>query len=74
MTQVGCVSTLLGIVSMILAGILVLLAVITRLTHWAPMHLGPRSFAAGAALLLLFSIALHTCQSAFSREAPRKEN
>ena len=45
MAKAGCVSTMLGVVSM-------LLAVITRLAHWAPMQLGPRSFAAGAALLL----------------------
>ena len=65
MAKVGCVSTLLGIVAM-------LLAVITRLTQWAPMHLGPRSFDAGAALLLLLSISLHTCQSVCCSEAPSK--
>jgi|GEM_PF-5394139 len=67
MAKIGCVSTLLGIVSM-------LLAVVTRLTHWAPWHLGPRSFAAGAALLLLLSIALHTCQSVCGCEAPSPKN
>ena len=67
MAKVGCVSTLLGIVSM-------LLAVITKLTTWAPMHLGPRSFAAGTALLLLLSIALHTCQSVCCSEVPSKQN
>jgi hypothetical protein len=63
MAKIGCVSTLLGIVSM-------LLAVITRLSSWSPMHLGPRSFAAGSALLLLLSIALHTCQSVCCSEEP----
>ena len=67
MAKAGCVSTMLGVVSM-------LLAVITRLAHWAPMQLGPRSFAAGAALLLLLSIALHTCQSVCGCEAPSKQN
>ena len=67
MAKVGCISTLLGIGSM-------LLAVVTRLTHWAPLHLGPRSFAAGAALLLLLSIALHTCQSVCCSEAPKGQN
>ena len=67
MAKAGCVSTLLGLVSM-------LLALITKLTYWSPMNLGPRSFAAGAALLLLLSIALHTCQSVCCSETPSKQN
>jgi hypothetical protein len=67
MAKIGCVSTWLGVVSM-------LMAVIAKLTHWSPMSLGPRSFAAGAVLLLLLSIALHTCQSVCCSEAPSKQS
>jgi hypothetical protein len=67
MAKIGCVSTLAGMVS-------TLLAIITRLTHWDPMQLGPRDFAAGAALLFLLSIAVHTCQSVCCSEAPSKQS
>jgi hypothetical protein len=67
MGKMGCVSTMLGFVS-------TLLAVITKLSHWAPMMLGPRSFAAGAALMLLLSIALHTCQSVCCSGEPSKQS
>jgi hypothetical protein len=33
------------------------------LTGFAPMNVGPRSFAAGAALMFLWSIATHLCKS-----------
>lgn len=52
---IACGSGMLGTLSMVLA-------IITRLTSFAPMGLGPRSFAAGAALLYLMSIAVHLCK------------
>jgi hypothetical protein len=61
----SCAATWLGVVSM-------LVAIVTKLTRWAPMHLGPRDFAAGAALLLLLSIALHTCQGVCGSKEPGK--
>lgn len=55
MGKAGCCSIALGAIS-------TLLAVVSRLSAFAPMRLGPRSFAAGAALLFLLAIAIHTCQ------------
>ena len=54
MAKLGCASMMLGIVSM-------LLAVVCKLGNCMPMHLGPRNFASGAALMLLLSIAAHSC-------------
>lgn len=67
LAKIGCGSIVLGFISM-------LLAVITKLMRWAPMHVGPRSFAAGAALLLLFAIATHSCQSVCHTEAEGKKD
>ena len=53
---IACGSGMLGTLSMILA-------VVSRLTGFAPMNVGPRSFAAGAALMFLWSIATHLCKS-----------
>ena len=53
--------------------LLVLLAAVSRLGHWSPMGLGPRSFAAGAALLLLLSIAIHVCPGVARLEAEHKD-
>lgn len=65
MARIGCASMALGVGSM-------LMAVVCRLSHWEPMMLGPRSFAAGSALLLLLSIAAHTCQSVCFAEKPHE--
>lgn len=53
--KVACASGALGVLSM-------LLAVVSRLWHFSPMGLGPRSFAVGSALLLLMSINMHSCR------------
>lgn len=52
--KIACVAKTLGILSMILA-------VLARLVHFYPLGLGPRSFAAGAALMFLFAIANRSC-------------
>lgn len=52
--KIACASGGLGTLFMILAAI-------ARLTHFAPLTLGPRSFAIGSALLFLMSITMHTC-------------
>ena len=52
--KAACITKVLGAVSM-------LAAVVTRLCPMAPMHLGPRSFAALAGLLFLNSIAISSC-------------
>jgi hypothetical protein len=65
MAKIGCISSMLGILS-------TLLAVATRLSHWEPLGLGPRDFAAGAALMLLLSIAAHSCHGVCSGEEPKK--
>ncbi|MBI4677600.1 MAG: hypothetical protein HY748_08455 [Elusimicrobia bacterium] len=52
----------LGILSM-------LLAAVARLSCWAPLTLGPRSFAAASALMLLLSIAVNTYKR--DGDAPR---
>ncbi|MDE2040645.1 MAG: hypothetical protein KGO96_14100 [Elusimicrobia bacterium] len=55
MAKLGCVAMLAGIV-------LMLLAAASRLWHCcAMMGLGPKSYAAAAALFLLLSISAHTC-------------
>ncbi|MBI4055138.1 MAG: hypothetical protein HY402_03280 [Elusimicrobia bacterium] len=53
-----------GCGSLGLGTLLLVLTVATKLAHFSILGLGPRSFAVGSALLLLFSIALHTCKSA----------
>ena len=63
MAKLGCGSIAAGL-------ILIILAAVSRLAHLAILGLGPRSFAAGAALLLLLSIAIHTCQSTCHSEEP----
>ena len=65
MAKLGCVSMLLGIAA-------TLAAVATRLGHCTLMGLGPRSFAAGAALMLLLSIASHACAAVCCAKAPGK--
>ena len=65
MARIGCASMALGVGSMVLAAV-------SRLAHWTPMLLGPKSFAAFSALLLLLSIAAHTCQSVCFAEKPHE--
>ena len=55
--KVGCLSIGLGLLSGILAAV-------SRLTHFSPMTLGPRSFAGASVLFFLLSIAIHTCKAA----------
>jgi hypothetical protein len=55
MAKIGCGTMALGV--MLMVG-----AMISRLSHMDFMMLGPRGFAAGSALMLLLSIAAHTCQ------------
>jgi hypothetical protein len=61
--KIACGSGGLGVLFM-------LLAAVSKLAHFAPMGLGPRSFTAASALLLLVSINLHSCgcQSSCSTE------
>ena len=61
MAKIACGSIGLGM-------LFILSTAVSRILHCAPMGLGPRSFATGAALLLLLSIALHTCKSACHTE------
>lgn len=56
MGKAACASIALGVLSAILAAV-------SRLTGFAPATLGPRSFAVASALLLLLSIAIHTCKA-----------
>jgi len=52
--------------------LMALLTAVSKLAAWAPMMLGPRSFAAGSALLLLVAIAIHTCPGVCQAEnAPK---
>ena len=39
-----------------------ILAMVSRQAGWHPFNIGPRSFAATAALLLLLAIAANTCK------------
>lgn len=48
----------------------IVLAVATRLGHCAVAGVGPRSFAVGAALLLLLAIALNTRQHSHAETPP----
>ncbi|MBI5882716.1 MAG: hypothetical protein HZB91_06385 [Elusimicrobia bacterium] len=52
---IGKVGVIGGIVSLILA-------MVSRLFGWVPFYIGPRSFAATAAILLLLAIAANTCK------------
>ena len=54
MMKVSHGAVMLGMLSM-------LLTVATKLSRCMVLGMGPRSFAAGAALLLLLSIAIHSC-------------
>lgn len=47
--------------ALVLGTLLLVLAAVSRLAHWGLCTLGPRSFTAGSALLLLLSIAIHSC-------------
>jgi hypothetical protein len=61
----------LGDISVGLGMLLILLAAVSRLTGWTPCQTGPYSFAAGAALFLLLSTAIHTCKSTCHPEGPK---
>jgi hypothetical protein len=50
----GCVAKLLGVLFMVLAAI-------SKLASFHCCNVGPKSFAAAAALLLLLSIAVNSC-------------
>lgn len=53
----ACGALALGVLFMILAAV-------SKLAGWGVCGLGPKSFAWGAELLLLYSIAVHACKMA----------
>ena len=60
----ACAAHMLGALSL-------LGAVVTRLTTFAPFGIGPRSYAIGAGLLFLGSIAMSACPCCGSRNCEK---
>lgn len=54
--------------AIILGALSMLLAAVSKLAHWGACGVGPRSFTAAAGLLLLFSIAVHSCPGVRHKE------
>lgn len=66
MAKLGCASMLLGLGAFVLA-------IVARLSTFAPMGVGAHSFAASGAILLLLSISAHACAAVcFGQCGPSK--
>ena len=64
--RAACVAHMLGAASL-------LAAVVTRVTQFAPLGVGPRSYAIGAGLLFLCSIAISTCPCCGARSCEKPQ-